>query len=426
MPSPTPPAAPPLLPYEWPGTTVMGAEERDAVVAVVEARSPFRYYGPDLQGYADRLEGAYRERLGRRHALAVSSGTAALSVAVSALGLGPGDEVLVPGYLWVSCVSAVVRAGAVPRLVDVDDTFTVDPEALERAVGPHSRALLLVHMSGACGDLDRVLDVARRHGLAVVEDCAQANGASFRGRPLGSFGDLAVFSFQLNKNITAGEGGLVACDDDRLHARAVAAHDLGYPRNAAGRLVTDDAEAQLWGLGARMGELGAAVLCAQEPKLDGIVDRMRAAQAVLVDGIAGVGGAVPRRVPDRAGDSGAFALFVWPDTEACRRIVGATRAAGVRPGPDGASNIRLADFGLHLYANNAALVERRGTDRSGHPWTHPDNAFAQPYDYGPGALPVADDLFERTSLIAVPPSLTAETAREVVRIYRECAAGLGL
>ena len=416
----------PFLPNEWPGVSVMDHEELEAVASVVRARSPFRYYGPDLQGYAVRLEDAYRRRLGRRHALAVSSGTAALSVALSALDLGPGDEVLVPGYLWVSCVSAVVRAGAVPRLVDVDDTFTICPDDLDRKAGPQSRAVLVVHMSGACGDLDRVMDVARRRGLAVVEDCAQANGASFRGRPLGSFGDLAIFSFQLNKAITAGEGGLVTCDDDDLAARAVAAHDLGYPRNDRGRLVTDDPKAQLWGAGARMGELGAAVLCVQEKKLDGLVGRMRSAKRRLIEGLTGIGGVTPRRVPDPEGDGGAFALLTWPDAETCRRMVEATRAAGVRPGPDGVSNVRLADFGLHLYANNVSLVERRGTSRSGDPWTHPLNAFARGYDYGPGALPVADDLFERSSMIATPPQLSDDAVDRVVEAYRQCAAELGL
>ena len=121
------PANDTLLPYEWPGSYYLGQEELDAVTKALESRSLFRFYGHDLQHYADRLEEAYRARLGREYALAVSSGTAALSIAMGMLDVGPGDEVLLPGYFWVSCASAVVRAGAIPRLVDIDDTFSMDP-----------------------------------------------------------------------------------------------------------------------------------------------------------------------------------------------------------------------------------------------------------------------------------------------------------
>ena len=174
-----------LLPYDWPGSSFIGEEEAAAVSAVVESRSPFRYYGPDVQGYTDALEAAYRQRFDQPHALAVNSCTAALSVAMTALGIGPGDEVLVPGFFWVSCVAAVVRAGAVPRLVDIDASFTLDPQDLEAKITPHSKAVLVVHMSGAAADMAAVMDVAGRHGLFVIEDVAQANGGAYKGRPLG-------------------------------------------------------------------------------------------------------------------------------------------------------------------------------------------------------------------------------------------------
>ena len=141
-----------LLPYEWPGSYFIGEEEIDAVTKVLLARSPFRFYGHDLQHYADQVEDFYRERLGRKHAVLINSGTAALSVALAAADVGPGDEVLMPGYLWVACLSAVVRAGGIPRLVDIDDTFTMDPDDLERKISPHTKAVLLIHMSGACGN----------------------------------------------------------------------------------------------------------------------------------------------------------------------------------------------------------------------------------------------------------------------------------
>ena len=175
-----------LLPYEWPGSYYLGEEELANVAQVLKARSPFRFYGHDLQHFADRLEEAYRQRLGRNHALAVNSGTSALSIAMGALGLGPGDEVLVPGYFWVSCASAVVRAGAVPRLVEIDETFVMDPVDMAKKITSRTKAVLVVHMSGATGALDEILEIARNRNLMVIEDVAQANGGTFRGRPLGS------------------------------------------------------------------------------------------------------------------------------------------------------------------------------------------------------------------------------------------------
>ncbi len=415
-----------LLPYEWPGSYFLGEEEIEAVTRVLLARSPFRFYGHDLQHCVDQFEQAYCDRLGRKYALGVNSGTAALSIALGAMDVGPGDEVLLPGYLWVSCISAVVRTGAIPRLVDIDDTFFMDPDDLERKITPHSKVVLVVNMSGTTGHIDRIVEIARRHNLLVLEDNAQANGASFRGRPLGSFGDIAIFSFQLNKNMTSGEGGIVVCDDRRLYDRAFALHDLGYARNEKGRLTTEDPDCQLWGQGSRMSELTAAVLLAQERKLDTITAAMRRANHHLYAGLAGIAGVRPRRVLDPEGDSGPFALLIWPDADTCEKMVAATRAAGVVTGPDGGNNIMMTDWGLHLYYNNASLVNRRGTNSAGRPWTDPANAFAADYTYGKGTLRQADDLFSRSSLLSVPPVLSAETCDRVVAIFRQAAADLGL
>jgi len=415
-----------LLPYEWPGSYYLGQEEIDAVRRAIESRSLFRFYGHDLQHYADRLEEAYRARLGRAHALAVGSGSAALSIAMRMLDVGPGDEVLLPGYFWVSCASAVVHAGAIPRLVDIDDTFSMDPADLERTIGGRSKAILMVHMSGATGELDRILDIARRAGVPVIEDVAQASGGSYRGRPLGSFGDVAIFSFQYNKAITAGEGGLVACDDLALHRRAVALHDLGYPRTDSGGLDMGDPATQLWGIGSRMGELAAGVVLAQERKLDALVNQMRRLKRRIEDGLSSITDLRVRRAPDPEGNNGSFTILIWPDQLACRAIVQATREAGVRTGEHGLNNLTLEEWGLHLYYNNESLVNRRGMNSRGYPWRDPANAFAADYAYTRGTLPQADDLFSRSSLLAIPPSLSEGAADRIVDAYRDAASRYGL
>jgi dTDP-4-amino-4,6-dideoxygalactose transaminase len=414
-----------LLPQEWSGSYFIGEEEIEAVNRVLLARSPFRFYGHDLQHYADRAEDIFRKRLGRKHAVLVNSGTGALSVAMAAADVGPGDEVLLPGYLWVACLASIVRAGGIPRLVDIDDTFTMDPNDLERKINSRTKAVLLVHMNGACGDIERIQDICKQHNVLLIEDVAQANGASFRGQPLGSFGDLSMFSFQYNKNITSGEGGLVTANDDTLFERAWAYHDLGYGRNEAGQL-EPDGPVQSWGFGVRMSEVVAAVLYAQVQKLDQITGAMRARNRQLYAGLGQIPGVQTRRLVDPEGDSGPFVIITFPTGELAAQMVKKTRKAGVRSGPWGFGNIRVIDFYLHIYHHNVSLVEKRGVNSSGHPWTDPRNAFAQEISYCKGELPQLDDLAERSVLIPVAPVLTAEACERITEIYRDAAADLGL
>lgn len=412
-----------LLPFDWPGTYFLGEEEIDAVSKVILARSPFRYYGHDVQGYVDQIEAAYRERVGRKYALAVNSGTAALNVAMSAFDIGPGDEVLVPGYLWVSCVASVVRAGAIPRLVDIDETLCMDPDDLVHKITPHSKAVIVVHMNGAAGHLARLLEVSRAHGLLVLEDVAQANGGSYKGKPLGSFGDAAIFSFQLNKNMTSGEGGMFVTGDVARYQRAWAAHDMGYARNDQGIVDMEDETVQLWGQGCRMSELTAAVAVMQERKLDTIVEKMRARSRQLYEGLDAIEGIETRRVTDPDGDSGPIVGLLWPDTGTRDKMIEATRAAGVR-NARGGGHAPLSGWGLHLYYNNLSLVNKRGVNSAGRPWTDPANAFAASYRYDKGTLPQAEDLFARASLLAVPPTLTESACEQIIDIFQAAWSGL--
>ncbi len=414
-----------LIPFEWPGSYYIGEEEIEAVNKVLLARSPYRFYGHDLQHYADKVENYFKERLGRKYAVLVNSGTGALSTAMMAADVGPGDEVLLPGYFWVACLSAVIRCGGIPRLVEIDDTFTMDPDDLERKITPRTKAVLLVHMSGACGNVERIVEICKRHNVLLIEDTAQANGASFHGKPLGSFGDLGIYSFQYNKNITAGEGGMVVASDDMLGKRAWAYHDVGYTRNEAGRVDTTG-PVKTWGQCTHMSEVSAALLYAQTQKLDLITATMRARNQQLYAGLSQIPGAKPRRLVDPAGDSGPFVLMTYPTAEIAQKLVEMTRAAGVRPGPRGASNIRMTDWGLHIYYNNVSLVEKQGVNSAGRPWSDPLNEFAKDYQYGKGLLPQMDDLIERSVMMTVPPALTPETCDRIIEIYQDCAAKLGL
>lgn len=409
------------LPWEFPGAGWIDERELELVTSVVKAKSPFRFYGPDSQHMVHRFESQWREQFGHTHALAVSSGTAALSIAIAALDIGPGQEVLVPGYLWVSCVSAVVRAGAIPRLVDIDDTFCMDPEDLARKIGERSAAVLFVHMSGAPGRIDAVAAICRDRGLFLIEDCAQAAGASAHGTAVGRFGDLGIFSFQLNKNMTSGEGGMIVSRTPELYRRTVALHDLGYPRTTAGRLDTESPDMQLWGMGARMPELTAAMALAQLEKLPAITQAMRQAKWAIRQAMEGTPGLTFRHVSDPAGDSGPFLLMLLPDGDIARRWVDALKAEGIH-GPEGSlACITLQDWGMHWHFNIPSLVHKRSNSRDGMPWSHPANAFAQAYRYDRGVLPRCEDYMHRGALLTIGSTLTDQDVDDIIAAMRKVA-----
>ncbi len=173
-----------------------------------QSRSPFRFWGMGAEppDKVAKLERTVAEWMGVRFALAVNSGTSALETALAALEVGPGDEVIVPAWTWHSCFHAVIRLGALPVLCDVDSSFNLDPNRLENCVSPATRVIMAVHLQGNPADLSRILPLARRRNIKVLEDCSQSVGASFQGKPVGSHGDIAAASLQVNKTISAGEG----------------------------------------------------------------------------------------------------------------------------------------------------------------------------------------------------------------------------
>jgi perosamine synthetase len=236
---------------------------------------------------AEQFERRLAGLLGVRHAVAATSGTAALFLALKSLDVGPGDEVLVPDVTFIATANAVTLAGARPVLVDVDpETLTLDPAAAAAAVTPRTRAIMPVHVSGRGADMASVLDVADRHGLAVVEDAAEALLSYHRGRPLGTFGRLGCFSFSPNKTITTGQGGLVVTDDDRLAVRLRELKDQGRPVRGTGG---DDIHARL-GFNFKFTNLQAAVGLGQLELLSGRLRRVRQIFEAYQEELAGVPG----------------------------------------------------------------------------------------------------------------------------------------
>jgi 8-amino-3,8-dideoxy-alpha-D-manno-octulosonate transaminase len=325
------------------GASLIGEEERAAVDRVMQSRSLFRYYGPDLQGTVADFEASVCRQLGVDYAVAVSSGTAALRCALAALGIGAGHRVAVPAFTFIATVNAVVACGATPVFADVDETLNLDPARIPSGVD----AVVHVHIENVA--TEPVLG-----GVPVIEDAAQAFGASVNGRHAGTMGAVGCFSLQLEKNITAGEGGVVTTNDEALYLRASRYQDQGgqfvtsYASSRGDELTEPFAAENL-----RMGELAGAVAGVQLGRLPAILDALRASKRRLLDAVGVIDGLTPRRVPDAGGDGSSSCMWFLPDQPTAKRFVRGLLA----------EHIPCAQMyrGEPVYWNPAVLARRTAT-----------------------------------------------------------------
>ncbi len=282
--------------------------------------------GPFIRQFEER----FAARVGRRHGVAVSNGSVALDAAVVALGLGAGDEVILPTFTIISCAAAIVRAGAVPVVVDADPlTFNMDVAAVERRITPRTKAIMVVHIYGLPVEMEPLLALARRHGLKVIEDAAEMHGQTHHGRPCGSFGDISTFSFYPNKHVTTGEGGMIVTDDPALAARCQSLRNLCFKPEQ--RFVHDELG---WNL--RMTNLQAALGLAQLERLDEFVARKRRMGALYTELLQGTPG-VQLPQPKAPGADNIYWVFplvlddtVGTDAKGMMKRL-AERGVGTRP-----------------------------------------------------------------------------------------------
>lgn len=377
-----------------------GDAEIAAATRVLASRTLFRYM--DQAREASSFETEFGAVVGAPHAVAVSNGTAALICALAALGVGPGDEVIFPAYGFVADVIAVLAVGAVPVVCDVDESLTMDPTDAERRITPRTRVLMPVHMNGFSSDMARIVEVAERHGLVVVEDACQAIGGSFRGRRLGTFGAAGAFSFNQAKIITAGEGGMVVTGDREVFQRAFIAHDPSCSFDG----ISFDRPVFGGHGGYRMSEVTAAILRAQLQRLDDILVRLRARRDLLASALATVPGLVRTPEHDPAGGCGTHLGYLLPGPEA----VAAFRAAlaGIPTDAQPKAYAMPTNAFGHSFPEWDLLHEGRG---GAHPERNPLKGIVP---QGPDSLPVSSAILDRSVVVGYGLDLD-EAAVEQVR-----------
>jgi 8-amino-3,8-dideoxy-alpha-D-manno-octulosonate transaminase len=392
-----------------PGFEIFGAEERRQVQDVLDTGVLFRYgFDAARQSHwkARTFESEFAQRLGVGYCHLCSSGTAALSIALAACGIGCGDRVVVPPFTFVATVEAIFNAGAVPVFADIDETLCLDPQAVARVLTPDTRAVIPVHMCGSMARIDALADLCRRYDLVLIEDACQAVGGTFQGRALGTFGAMGCFSFDAVKTITCGEGGAVATDDEALYRRGDQFSDHGHDHLGSDR----GAEGHpIMGMNHRISELNAAVGLAQLRKLDWILARQRDAKAALKDALSTCPALQWRRVPDPAGDTATFLSFMLPDEDRARRAAADLAAAGI-------------DGCFYWYDNNWHYLRRWDHIRSLQCAARPSQAALGDFpDLGALRLPDSDRIMGRTLSMQIKLAWSPE---EVMRRAEKMVAVL--
>ena len=313
------------------GSELIGKEEKEAIGEVIDRGGVLLRYGFDEKRKnvfkVREFEEAFAKYVGAKHALAVNSGTASLRVALGAMGIGRGDEVITQSFTFVATVEAILESGATPVITEVDKTLNMDPEDLKKRITPRTRAIMPVHMLGVPAKLAEIMEIGKEKGIPVLEDSCQACGTGYKGKKTGTLGLMGCFSFDYVKTITTGEGGMVVTDDDELYLKATYVHDHGHEHRSD--VPRGEDSKSLIGFNFRMNEIQGAIGLVQLKRLDYVLKRQRENKARIKKSISGIKGMEFRELPDAEGDGGDTLIFFLSDAGQAAKFEKGLTAAGV-------------------------------------------------------------------------------------------------
>lgn len=362
-----------------PGAYYFGDEERTEVMDVLSSGHLSRYGDPTDPGFKKKVytfEQEFASYVGTNYAVATNSGTASLLIGLLALGIGQGDEVLVPGYTYVASISSIIHARATPVLVEIDQSLTIDVADLEAKITHKTKAILVVHMLGNPADMDSIMKIAKKYNLKIIEDACQAAGATYKGKKVGSIGDVGAFSLNRYKNIVAGDGGIIVTKDKELYERLFAIHDQGHTPNRIGK----DATGSLIGLNFKMNELTGAVALAQIRKLDSMLYALRTRKSQLKSKIKGVKDGRFGTINDAEGECATILSIIFDSKHKAELVASKLNQK------------TLINSGWHVYKNMNQISNHKTPT---HDWSA-KSLYAQP-----GDLPNTEDILSRSINISI-------------------------
>ena len=369
-----------------PGSYVLGEEEKKELLDVIESGSLFRYGVPGVDGFKHKVASFEKEvadTIGVKYAIATSSGTGALMACLAALGIGAGDEVIVPGYTFIASISSIILSNAIPVLAEIDSSLTIDPNKIEELITDRTKAIMPVHMLGNPCDLEPIVKIAKKHNLYVIEDCCQAFGASYKGRRTGTYGDIAAFSLNIFKTITAGDGGAVATNDETLYERAFGFHDQGHKPS---RMGVEVGNRSIVGMNLRMNELTGAVSLAQIRKLDIILGKLRERKTKLKNLLGNLPHVEYRKINDE-GECATLLTMIFDTKENAEKFC---EKIDSKP---------ISYSGWHVYNNMEQILNKVTGAKANCPYDCPKYPCQR--EYKKHMLPQTDNILERAVNISI-------------------------
>jgi len=382
----------------------IGKEEIAELIKVIEARDLFKINGGLKE--SNQVENKLAEIFNCKYPIFMTSGHAALTSALVAMGIGPGDEVIVPGYTYISTAMAVVAAGAVPIIVEVDDTLTISPEDIVKKISKNTKAIIPVHIQGFPCNMKAIMDIAKEYGLFVLEDACQADGGSFEGKRLGTIGDAGALSFNFFKIVTCGEGGALLTDSREIFERALIYHDcsaVAFFGNQMSEFTTEG----FCGSEYRSNELCAAVMNVQLERLEGILSDLRKNKKYMMDALSDVAEFIPSN--DIAGDCGTTLAFKFESEAAARKFAAAKGVGGMLP----------IDTGKHIYRHWTPIMMKKGAfNPLMDPFKMEANKEIVP-DYNENMCPATLKKLSEAVYIGVSPDATTNELDEKIAVIRK-------
>jgi 8-amino-3,8-dideoxy-alpha-D-manno-octulosonate transaminase len=398
------------------GAELIGKEEIKEVMDVLETGVLMRYgFDKERKGVfkVREFEADFAKYCGAQYALGVTSGSAALKVALTAMDVGPGDEVIVPAFTFLATYEAVLEVGAIPVVADIDDTLNLDPDDMEKRITPFTKAVIPVHMCGAPARIDKIVAVAKKHNILVLEDNAQGCGGSYRGKMLGTFGNMGIFSFDYYKTVTTGEGGMILTDDKNLYLRADWYHDHGHDHNPN---VSRAMEGRtILGFNYRMNELQGALGLAQLRKLPTIISRQRENKEAIKESLRKVPGVGFRNIPDPDGDTATFLGFNLPDESIAEKFQKALSAEGV-------DTVCFKKNLWHYLPNWEHFLARATANSRKYPFTDP--SYKGVVNYDRSTIPQAEDILGRTLVMGISVFMPEEKLEKIKQGIAKAAKSL--